>query len=306
MTGGANDVLVAVHGGAGGKSRTQLPAAEVAAREEAALAALAAAMEVLAGDGSAREAVVAAVCVLEDSEVLNAGRGAALTSAGTAELSAAVADASGPSFGAVAGCRRVRNPVLLADELGREGRTVLLIGPPADEMASVLGLDLADDCYFITERQLIALQGAAAAMGTVGAVARDRTGALAAATSTGGIAGQRPGRVGDSPICGAGTWADQRTCAVSATGEGEAFVKAVFAHEVHARLLYKGETLADACQAALEDVGRHGGTGGCVAIDRDGHLAMPFTTSAMLRGWCNGDGQMAVGIDPGECEGQWS
>lgn len=303
MTRPESDVLVAVHGGAGTKSRRHMPGPEAAAREQAVAAALDAALEVLSGGGQACDAVVDAVSVLEDSEVLNAGRGAALTSDGTVELSAAVADGAQGSFGAVAACGQVRNPVRLAHELLREGRTVLLVGPPADEMASLLGLELADNCYFVTERQLVALQGTAAATGTVGAVAKDRAGALAAATSTGGLSGQRPGRVGDSPICGAGTWADQRTCAVSATGEGEAFMKAVFAHDVHARLLYTGETLSEACQGALEDVGRHGGTGGCVAIDRSGHVAMPFTTAAMLRGWGTGDGRRAVGIDRGECEG---
>jgi beta-aspartyl-peptidase (threonine type) len=147
-----------------------------------------------------------------------------------------------------------------------------------------------------------AAQGAAA-KGTVGAVALDLRGNLAAATSTGGLTGQRRGRVGDSPICGAGTWADNRTCAVSATGDGEAFMRSSFAHDVHARLLYGRVGLDEACGEALVEVARHGGKGGCIAVDSNGHLSLPFSTQAMLRGWMRHGGVRSMGIDPGECEG---
>ena len=292
--------ILVVHGGAGSGTRARIGAV----RADAGLAAVAAGLRegsaVLSDGGSALDAVVAAVAVLEDAEELNAGRGAALTDTGTAELSAAVADGATRRFGGVAVLRSPRHPVELARRVLEEGRHVLMAGPSADELAAGWRLPLEDPAFFVTERQRRATEDAASE-GTVGAVALDDAGHLAAATSTGGITGQRPGRVGDSPIPGAGTWADDRTCAVSATGDGELFLRTAYAHQVHARILFGGQDLRSACAAALKDVASLSGTGGCVAVDRAGAAAMPFTTSAMFRGWIRPGGEPSIGLEPGEC-----
>jgi beta-aspartyl-peptidase (threonine type) len=274
--------VIVVHGGAGDRSLT-------GARSEAGLAAadraLRAGSAVLVAGGTALDAVVAAVMVLEDDGSLNAGRGAVQTSAGTVELSASVMDGATRGAGGVAVAGGLRHPVEAARRVLGEGGHVLFAGPAADALAAEWGLALDD---------AVGPGGVLDSPGTVGAVALDGEGHLAAATSTGGVRGQRPGRVGDSPVIGAGTWADDRTCAVSATGDGDAFLRAVFAHDVHARMAYGGLGLAAACDAALDAVSVLGGRGGCVAVDRQGDVAMPFTTSTMLRGWCTAGGEPAV------------
>ena len=259
-------------------------------------AALSAGEEVLGCGGTALDAVVAAVRVLEDAPEFNAGRGAALTVAGTAELDAAIADGEGRRFGAVAAVRRTRNPIEAA-RLVLEMRAVLIAGEAGDAIAEAAGLATVDPEYFVTEARVAGLRRHLEEMtGTVGAVALDARGHLAAATSTGGMTGQSVGRVGDTPICGAGTWADDRTCAVSATGEGEAFIRAAFAHEVHVRVA-GGSSIGDACDAALREVVALGGFGGCIAVDRDGNVTLPFTTPAMYRGVSISGQPRSVAID---------
>ena len=286
--------MIVVHGGAGASTRERIGDARADAGLATVDEALRRGAEVLTRGGHALDAVVAAVTVLEDGEELNAGRGASLNEAGVAELSAAVADGRDRRAGAVAGATVARNPVELAHRVLLDGRHVLMVGEGADALARQWGVSLEDPSYFVTERSRDAL---ARSSDTVGAVALDRDGHLAAATSTGGITGQRVGRVGDAPLVGAGTWADDRTCAVSATGYGEFFIRAAFAHQVHARLLYAGEELAAACEAALQDVLALGGTGGCVAVDRAGNIAMPFTSAAMFRGWCAPGGEPVTALD---------
>jgi L-asparaginase / beta-aspartyl-peptidase len=278
--------VIVVHGGAGDRSLT-------GARAEAGLAAagraLCAGSAVLVAGGTALDAVVAAVMVLEDDGSLNAGRGAVRTSAGTVELSASVMDGATRGAGGVAVAAGLRHPVEAARRVLREGGHVLFAGPAVAALAEGPVNDVVapvDDA--------VVPGGVLDSPGTVGAVALDGEGHLAAATSTGGIRGQHPGRVGDSPVIGAGTWADDRTCAVSATGDGDAFLRAVFAHDVHARMVYGGLGLAAACDAALDAVSVLGGRGGCVAVDRLGNVAMPFTTSTMLRGWCTAGGEPAA------------
>ena len=288
----AGRAIVAVHGGAGNTPRSAIGDARADAGLEAVEESLRVASKIL-GEGSALDAVVAAVRVLEDCEELNAGRGAALTEDGTVELSAAVADGSTRGFGAVAGVTRPRNPVELARLILEERRHVLVIGEAADELAERWGLEIVDSSYFVTERQRRAVEPS----GTVGAVALDDRGHLAAATSTGGVRGQRRGRVGDSPIPGAGTWADDSTSAVSATGDGEFFLRTAFAHDVHARMRYQGVPLEDACTHALAEVAALGGKGGCVAVDSAGNLALPFTSAAMFRGWCRPGETPRTGLD---------
>ena len=228
----------------------------------------------LTAGGPALDAVVAAVAVLEDDEHWNAGRGSALTAAGTVEMDAAVADGQARRFGAVACVTGVRHPVLAARAVMDDGRHVLLSGPGAEAFARDAGLAFEPAEWFVTDRRAAlswpaGRRTAAGGGSTVGAVARDVAGHLAAATSTGGRNGQLPGRIGDSPDPGAGTWADDATCAVSATGIGEAFLRAAFAHEVDARLRLEGVDLDTACLGGAGGASTAaGGDGGCIALTR--------------------------------------
>lgn len=266
------------------------------------MAALRAGYAVLDRGGSSLDAVVAAVVALEDDPLFNAGRGSVFNAAGEHELDAAVMDGASGRAGAVALVRRVRNPVLAARAVMERTPHVLLAGAAADRFARETGLRLVRPDYFSTPARARALARARrrAAMsakerhGTVGAVAVDARGRLAAATSTGGYTGKPPGRIGDSPIIGAGTYAD-RLCAVSATGPGEYFMRAVLAHDVAARLRYRGETLARAARRALARLVALGGEGGLIAVDRAGRVAMPFAAEGMYRGLAR-DGRFEVAI----------
>lgn len=264
--------------------------------------ALARGTEVLARGGSALDAVEVAVSSLEDSPAFNAGRGSVLRADGGVRMDASVMLGEGQRAGAVSLVQTVQNPVRLARRLLERGREVLLVGADAERLASALGLALREPEWFVTphrSQQLEHLRSRDGEMAldhdlstkdfpteegqTVGAVALDSRGHLAAATSTGGMTNAVPGRVGDSPIVGAGTWASDGTCAVSATGSGEFFIRAAFAHAVHARLKWGGQDLDGATRAALEEVVSLGGDGGCVAVDAAGRVCMPFTTLAMPR-----------------------
>lgn len=288
-----------MHGGAGAW-RTD-DAALAAELEEALRAALAAGWRVLAGGGPAREAAVAAVCVLEDCPRMNAGRGSVLAADGTLEMDAGVADGATGRAGGAAGLRRLRHPVLAARAVLERSGHVLLAGPGAERFAAEAGLERVDPDWLVTRERRVAHAGRGrgdAAPGTVGCVARDADGHLAAATSTGGLPGKRPGRVSDSCVPGAGTWADDRTCAVSGTGDGDAFLRCAFAHVVHAERA-AGRELAAACARALDAAEAAGGTGGCAAVDRGGALHLPFRTPAMPRGWIAADGAVHVALAPG-------
>jgi isoaspartyl peptidase/L-asparaginase-like protein (Ntn-hydrolase superfamily) len=265
-------------------------------------AALRAGYAVLAGGGTSLDAVVAAVIVLEDTPLFNAGRGAVFNAAGEHELDAAVMDGATRRAGAVAGARRVKNPVLAAHAVMERTPHVLLAGAGADRFARAAGLQMVPAKYYSTPARAVALARAradAAATaadrhGTVGAVALDRAGNLAAATSTGGFTNKMAGRVGDTPIVGAGTYADA-ACAVSATGSGEHYIRAVLAHDVAARMRYLGEPLGIAARRALAGVAALGGDGGLIAIDRAGRVAMPFNSEGMYRG-CARHGRYRVAI----------
>lgn len=285
-----------MHGGAG--SFAAVPPERLTRAYDGLAASLRAGLAVLDGHGSAVDAVVAVVRVLEDDEEFNAGRGSVLTAAGEVEMDAAVADGATGRVGAVGAVSGVRNPVALARSVLDDGDHVLIAGSAAAELASRWGLAVEPPGYFVTERRLRDSERAAG--GTVGAVARDAAGNLAAATSTGGMPGSAPGRVGDTPVPGAGTWARNATCAISATGRGEAFLLASFAHEVDAQVRLLGTGLDEACRAALAEVERRGGTGGCIALSSTGVLTMPFTSDGMFRGWAGEDGTLQVGALPGE------
>lgn len=277
--------LVAIHCGAGGRPP------ELRDQYERALAtALARARAVLDGGGEALDAAQAAVMATEDeADLLNAGRGSVLCADGTVEMAAAVMRGADRGAGAVTGVRRTRHPILAARAVLDSSPHVLLAGAAADAHAAACGLEQRDPSYFVTERQRRRLgeMGSEFEGGTVGAVCQDRSGGLAAATSTGGRRGQARGRVGDSPLPGAGTWADAQV-AVSCTGDGEAFIRAGAARLL-AALRAGGAELAEAADAALAEVGSLGGAGGLVAIDATGTAALPFSSAAMPRGlWMAG------------------
>jgi beta-aspartyl-peptidase (threonine type) len=290
---------LAIHGGAGGLTRSTLPLERDAAVRAGLRRSLEAGIRILEAGGDALAAVVAAVVVLEDCEVFNAGRGAVQREDGSVVLDASVMRGVDRGSGAVAAVRRIRNPVLAAREVLREGRHVLLAAEGAERFAERRGLELVDPSYFVVPRAATASASAATpvvltpesvAGGTVGAVARDARGGVAAATSTGGMSGAAAARVGDSPIVGAGTWADDGTCAVSATGTGEFFVRSAFAYEVDAGIRLAGLELETSCARSLERVRRIGGRGGCIAVDRRGQLCAIFDTPAMPRGeWVSGE-----------------
>jgi beta-aspartyl-peptidase (threonine type) len=267
--------------------------------------ALEAGRAILAGGGSALDAVTAAVVALEDDELFNAGRGAVFTAAGTQEMDASVMEGQEHRAGAVAGIFGPKNPVLAARAVMAHSPHVLLIGDGALALCRGHGVEFADRDYFFTEPRWRALQqslagaepgDAARQHGTVGAVARDRRGDLAAATSTGGTTGKMPGRVGDSPLIGAGTYADNDSCAVSATGAGEFFIRFAAAHEIAARIVHRGQALAAAAREVIDALGPIGGSGGLVAVGRDGEVALPFNCSGMYRGYVKTDGIVYTAI----------
>jgi L-asparaginase / beta-aspartyl-peptidase len=280
--------VVVVHGGAGGLTdEIREREAEYRAALERSLTAAAAALD---AGGGAVEAARAAVIVMETFPLFNAGHGSALCLDGSVELSASVMRGSDRAAGGVAMVRRTRHPVAAAVAL-LDQPEVLLVGDSADEHAAASGLEQVDLDAFVTERQrrrLVERTAGGAEPETVGAVCLDANGLLAAATSTGGLNGQRPGRVGDSPLIGAGNWAD-RHVAVSCTGQGEAFIRAGAARLV-AALVEHGSTLESAAQAALHAVAEVGGTGGLIAVDAQGNVATPLTSEAMPRGvWRAGE-----------------
>lgn len=271
---------------------------------------------VLKTGGTAVEAVVTAVKVLEDSPLFNAARGSVLTHRGGVEMDAAVMDGSTLSAGAVAGVRKIRNPIEAAVAVMRDSQSILLVGEGAEQFAAERGLKIVDQGYFITaerRRQLKRIRHSHAMhldhdsgtehlaedtkLGTVGAVALDQYGDLAAGTSTGGLVNKRFGRVGDSSIIGAGTYADNKSVAVSATGTGESFIRSVCAHEIAARVKYCGLSVRRAATEVVKTmIPALGGRGGVIALDRAGHFAMPHVTRGMYRGLIRSNGQPRVWV----------
>jgi L-asparaginase / beta-aspartyl-peptidase len=288
-------VVLAVHGGAGGFREP--PSDELVAECHAGLRdALEAGRILLDGTGDPLDAVEAAVAALEDAAVFNAGRGAVYTVDATQELEAAVMVGATRDAGAVASVGRVRNPVHLARLVMERSPHVMLAGPPAELFAREHGATLVDGRYFHTERRLRALlEGDHGWHGTVGAVARGPEGTLAAATSTGGTTGKWAGRVGDTPLIGAGTYADARV-AVSTTGHGEFFVRTAAARTVAALIEHAGLDVDAAARRTLADVAALGGSGGLIALTAAGDLAMPFDTGAMHRGYLTTDGEITTAI----------
>jgi L-asparaginase / beta-aspartyl-peptidase len=285
---------LAIHGGAG-----TLPRNEMGDKAEHYRAGLNAAVDagyaVLAAGGSSIEAVTQAVVTLEDNPLFNAGRGAVFTLEGRNELDAAIMDGSTLKAGAVCGVERIKNPITLARAVMEQSEYVMLAGGGAEEFAQSRGFDMVPQSYFYTAerwRQLERIRSGDKSLsaltishvGTVGAVALDSHGRLAAATSTGGMTGKRFRRIGDSPIIGAGTYADDRSCAVSATGHGEMFIRAGVAHDICARMRFGGATLSAAVHAVVhEELKALEGEGGVIAIDQRGEIVLDFNSEGMFR-----------------------
>ena len=297
-----------IHGGCGAMRPDRLPPAQ----EDRARAGLSAALDageaILASGGSSLDAVEAAARVLEDDPAFNAGRGSVLAADGRVELDAAIMDGRDRRAGAVAGLATTRAPVSAARAAMEHSPHVLLTYAGADRFARERGLDQVANDWFITPERRAQLDKVLAAggafdadikYGTIGAVACDMAGHVAAATSTGGLTAKRWGRIGDSPLIGAGTYADDRAAAVSATGLGEAFIRAVAAHELAARIRLTGARLQDALDAVLADVGTLGGTGGLIAVSPTGEAAWGFTTPGMYRARASAAGrEVAVYSEP--------
>lgn len=304
--------MLVVHGGAGTIRRESMTPEDEAAYRATLDTAIRAGYDVLAANGRSLDAVEAVVNVLEDSPLFNAGRGAVFTHEGRNEMDAAIMSSRTFGAGAVAGVRHIRHPISLARAVMEKSPHVMLTGEGAEEFARTEGFEMMPEDYFRTERRWRQLERALAAearndastddplgdrkIGTVGAVALDVHGDLAAATSTGGMTNKRWGRVGDAPVIGAGTYADS-SCAVSATGHGEFFIRNTVASDICARVRYGGVSLEQAANdVVMKRLVAQGGEGGVIALDRQGNFTLPFNSSGMYRGWVGPDGKIVVKI----------
>ena len=323
-----NKIALAIHGGAGTITRSEMTGELEREYLNGLENSLAVGWKILRENGSALDAVEAATVALENFPLFNAGRGAVFSSEGVNELDASIMNGADLAAGAVAFVKNIKNPIGLARLVMEQTEHVLLAGDGAEKFAREMNVESADDAYFFTEhryRQLLAAREAGKVqldhtesveseerkaenaiqnpkskiqnpIGTVGAVACDFRGNLAAATSTGGMSNKKFGRVGDTPIIGAGTYADNRTCAVSCTGHGEFFMKTLAAYDVAARIKYKNLSLAAAAREVIEDLFAVGGEGGLIAVDRFGNIALPFNSDGMYRGFVTFDGALNVEI----------
>lgn len=303
-------IRLAIHGGAGTMREADITADMAEERHEGLRRALRAGLAVLARGGNALDAVTHAVMALEDDPLFNAAHGAVMTDAGTLEMDAAIMNGTNREAGAVAGICGPRHPILAARAVMETTPHVLMVGEGALAVAREAGLAFEAASWFETPERKDALMRELARRasnapdtrsdadrhGTVGAVARDAQGHLAAATSTGGLTGKRSGRIGDTPVFGAGTFADDASCAVSCTGTGEVFIRFTAAAEIAARLRYKGETLAVAAGDVVTELASKGGDGGLIALAAQGDPVMPFNSSGMYRGWAGEDGKLHTAI----------
>ena len=308
-TGKGSKLALAIHGGAGTIRRAELNAERETAYLDGLQHALRSGWEILQGAGTALDAVEAAVRLLEDNSLFNAGRGAVFTHDGRHEMDAAIMSGQDLRAGAVAAVSGIKNPVTLARRVMEETEFVLLCGNGAEEFARESKCEFAPPEYFYDElrhEQLLqALRehevkldhSSVKKYGTVGAVARDAQGHLAAATSTGGMTNKRFGRIGDTPLIGTGTYADDKTCAVSCTGHGEFFIRTVTAYDVACLMKYKNLTLGDACNQIVNVTLRDmGGEGGLIAVDHSGNVVLPFNSEGMYRACITSDGAPHVAI----------
>lgn len=340
----SDKITLVIHGGAGTITRANMTPEREKAYREAMNIALEKGYEVLKKGGTSVQAVEAAIHVMEDSPLFNAGRGAVFTSEGKNELDAAIMEGKTLKAGAVAGVTTIKNPISAAIAVMDQSVHVMMAGKGAEQFAKEKGLEIVDPSYFYTETRFKALERAKAQekteldhnnrenggkgekangpflpsslkkepktgfrseedliftegkkFGTVGCVALDKYGNLAAGTSTGGMTNKRYGRIGDAPIIGAGTYANNATCAVSATGHGEYFIRSVVAHDISALMEYKGLSLANAAnEVVMKKLVDRGGEGGIIAVDRNGNVAMPFNSEGMYRGYIKSDGKREI------------
>ena len=305
-------VAIAIHGGSGTINKGDFSPERENAIRQTLEHAVRSGHAVLAGGGTSLDAITRAITILEDSPYFNAGKGAVFNSEGKNELDASIMDGSTLDAGAVAAVHNVRNPVLLARKVMTESPHVMLMGDGAEQFGREQGVAFEEDDYFFTDYRWQQLQKAKTNpdpgasflsetpdqwFSTVGAVALDSNGNLAAATSTGGMTNKQWGRVGDSPIIGAGTYADNRSCAVSATGHGEYFIRATVARDICSRVQFKGQSLADAAnEVVMRQLVEMGGSGGIIAADRSGQIALTFNTPGMYRASIDPDGNVYVAI----------
>ncbi len=316
----AKYVLV-IHGGAGTILKKNMTAEKEQAYKDALQKALDAGNTILTNGGTAMDAVEASVKILEDNPLFNAGKGAVFTNEGKNELDAAIMDGSNLKAGSVASVKTIKNPITAARKVMERTEHVMLIGEGAEQFAKLNGSEMVDPSYFYTQERWDGLQKAKKAdslkakkdkalieavkqldnpdnkYGTVGAVALDKHGNLAAATSTGGMTNKRYGRVGDAPIIGAGTYADNNTCAISGTGWGEFFIRLVMAKTISDRMEFGEQSLADAAnEMIMKKLPALGGDGGLIAVDKNGNITMPFCTEGMYRAYVKWNGESAVKI----------
>ena len=305
------EYAIVIHGGAGTILPEKITPEKEAELRERLSAALDRGEKILQNGGTSTEAVVATIQLLEDSPLFNAGVGAVYTHEYGHELDASIMEGHDQGAGAVAGVRTIKSPIAAALAVLRESPHVLLSGAGAEEFAETQGLEMVDNSYFNTphrresldrllekDRQRIGLTQAESdyIFGTVGCVALDKQGNIAAGTSTGGMTNKRYGRIGDSPVIGAGTYADNNTCGVSSTGHGEYFIRYAVAYDIAARMVYGGATLAEAANAiVLEKLVEKKGSGGVIALDKYGNVAVPFNTPGMYRGYAK-PGERYVGM----------
>lgn len=295
-----NRPAIAIHGGAGTILRSMVTEEKERNYKDSLSRSLMLGWNVIAGGGSSLDAVTISVQAMENDPLFNAGKGSVFTNAGTHEMDASVMDGAELKAGATSLISKVKNPVLLARLIMEKSQHILLCSDHAEGLAKINGLDLENEEYFYTQERFDQLQkaiekdklmldhSADEGFGTVGAVAVDMKGNLAAATSTGGMTNKKPGRVGDSAIIGAGTYANNLTCAVSCTGQGEFFMRALTAYEVSSLIMNSGHSLSEACDRAIHSTLKAlGGKGGLVAIDAMGNVSMPFNSEGMYRGYMN-------------------
>jgi len=292
---------IVVHGGAGSIVPGRYSEDEEAEFRRKLNQALNAGYEILEKGGTSLDAVEAAINILEDSPLFNAGKGAVFTANGVNELDASIMNGNTLEAGAVARLRHIKNPITLARAVMEKSEHVMMVGDGAEKFAEQIGFELVDSSYFFTEerwkslqnilkeekkKELSLLHEVDSKFGTVGAAALDKHGNLAAGTSTGGMTNKKYGRVGDSPIIGAGTYANNKTCAVSATGHGEYFIRLNIAHDISAMMEYQNKSLKEAADEVIYNkLDNLGGDGGVIAIDKNGNIAMPFNTPGMFRGY---------------------
>ncbi|MDX2245664.1 MAG: isoaspartyl peptidase/L-asparaginase [Bacteroidia bacterium] len=303
------DFVLVIHGGAGAIKQSEMSPENEALYRAGLQEALDAGATILAGGGQAEDAVEATIRLMEDNPMFNAGRGAVLTNRGTAELDASFMSGKSNKAGSVAGVKTVRHPISAARRVMDSSVHVMFAGEGADQFAAEKGLEIVENSFFYTETRLQQLRALLnpeenentepllKKHGTVGCVALDKSGNLAAGTSTGGMMNKRYGRVGDAPIIGAGTYANNRTCAVSCTGHGEYFIRNVIAYDVSALMEYGQKTLQEAADYVIHHkLSQSGGTGGLIALDREGNIAMPFNTDGMFRAFIKSNGETGIEI----------